>query len=407
MPPKPRRTYGSGSVYKRKSDGRYCATIEAGYTKTGGRRRITVTGKTEAEAKTKRKLKLRELDQEHNATDSTVSERTTVKAWSDKWLELTLQTSSPNTYTKDLAAIRQWIVPTIGNRRLDQLTRGDRRAVRKAITDAGRSLTSAHTYDGTLLRMLKAAAEEGHRIPSNVIGMKPPAKAVSDRTAMSVEEALLLLAEAAQQPHGSRWVAAILQGVRQGECLGLTWENTTGGVLKLAWQLQPLPYNKKRDRTSGFRVPDGYEARQLEGQMHLVRPKSKAGWRIAPIITPMQAALDHWRAISPASPHGLVWPAADGSPRNENDDRAEWYAMQDAAGVRHPNGRHYFVHEARHTTATLLRALHVPEEDRVAIMGHSSYASTTAYEHPDPKDLAALRNALEKVAGRLGITAKP
>lgn len=400
MTPKQRRTYGSGSVYKRKSDGRYCATIEAGYTKTGGRRRITVTGKTEAEAKTKRKLKLRELDRDQAHT----SERTTVKAWSDTWLAMTEKTSRPKTHTKDRAAVRQWIVPTIGARRLDQLTPADRRAVTKAITDAGRTTTSAHAYQGTLTRLLKAAAQEGHRVPANALAFTPPSVAVNDRQAIPIRDVLSMLEVASWLPHGSRWVAAFLEGLRQGECLGLTWDEVDDETLTICWQLQPLPYLDKHDRSKGFRVPDGYEARQLDRRMHLVRPKSKAGWRVIPLIPEVAAALNVWRTQAPThNPHGLVWPAANGAPANAWQDSEEWKALQDTAGVRHPNGRHYHLHEARHTTATILMEMGVPESVRIAIMGHSSIAVTRGYEHVD---LTQAREALRGAAGRLGITAK-
>lgn len=390
---KRRRQYGTGSIYQRASDGRWFGVLEAGYTKNGTRRRPTVSAKTEAEVKTKLKAKARALSR----GDEGASNRVTVKTWAAAWLDETRRTVTPNAHTTDRAAVG-WIISTIGHCRLDQLTPTHIREVRNAVIAAGNSTSTALRYHGTLIRLLKAAVEEGYAVPDRAIAIKGPSKAVSDRTAMSVEESLLMLAQAGSLPHGSRWLAAFLQGARQGECLGLTWPDVTGGVLKLEWQLQPLPYADKKDRSKGFRVPDGYEVRQLEGRLHLVRPKSKAGWRVAPIVGPMRAALDHWEAIAPPSPHGLVWPGADGRPRDENDDRAEWYDMQDAAGVRHPSGRHYFVHEARHTTATLLRALKVPEADRVAIMGHSSYASTIGYEHVD---LTSIREALEQVAARL------
>jgi integrase len=169
-------------------------------------------------------------------------------------------------------------------------------------------------------------------------------------------------------------------------------------VLRLAWQLQPLPYNVARDRSSGFRVPDGYEHVQLAGRLHLVRPKSKAGWRVLPLVPMLADALAHWQVAAPESPHELVWPALDGSPADEDADREEWHAIQATAGIGHPAGRPYHVHEVRHTTATLLLALGVDEATRVAIMGHSSIASTRAYEH---RDLTLIRGALEKVAGRL------
>jgi integrase len=215
---------------------------------------------------------------------------------------------------------------------------------------------------------------------------------------MQIEEALAALEVASTLPHGSRWLAAFLQGVRINECLGLTWPRITADTLTLDWQLQPLPYKVKRDRSSGFLVPDRYEHVQLEGRLHLVRPKSKAGWRVIPLVPMMAQALDRWRLVAPESPHGLVWSALDGSPASEDDDRAEWRAIQGTAGIGHPAGRPYEVHEIRHTAATLLASLGVDEATRVAIMGHSSIASTRAYEH---RDLTLIRSALEKVAGRL------
>lgn len=387
-----RRQYGTGSIYKRASDGRYCATIEAGYTRTGGRRRVTVTGKTEADVKRKLTAKQRERNQ-----GTEVASRTTVKAWAATWLAERQLLDTPNAHTTDRAGVG-WIMETIGARRLDQLTPAHVREVRDAVRAAGNSSSTALRYHGVLIRMLKAAVAEGHAVPSRVLAVKGPAAAVSDRTDMTIDEALAMLEATAELPHGSRWLAAFLYAVRQEECLGLTWPFATADQLTIAWQLQPIPYNIPRDRASGFRMPDGYEAQQLGGRMHLVRPKSKAGWRVVPTLPILGDALTHWRAIAPASPHPLVWPAVDGRWRDENDDRAEWYAMQKRAGIAHPSGRPYYVHEIRHTTATLLLALGVDEATRIAIMGHSSIASTRAYEH---RDLTLIRAGLEKVAGRL------
>lgn len=388
-----RRQHGTGSVYQRKSDGRWLGTIEAGFTKTGARRRVTVIGRTEAEAKAKLKEKARALAR----GESPAASRVTVKTWAETWLAETQRKVTPNAHTTDRAAVG-WIVETIGARRLDQLTPAHVREVRNAVLASGKTTSTALRYHGTLTRMLKAAQDEGHAVPANTLATKGPGKSLSDRTDMTIDEALAMLEEASRLPHGSRWLMAFLYAARQAECIGLTWPFVTADEVTIAWQLQPIPYNVPRDRSSGFRVPDGYEAQQLAGRMHLVRPKSIAGWRVAPVIPMLGDALDHWRNMAPESPYPLVWPSPDGSWRDENDDRAEWHAMQKAAGVAHPSGRPYHVHEIRHTTATLLLALGVDEATRIQIMGHNSIASTRAYEH---RDQALIRAALEKVAGRL------
>lgn len=390
-----RRQYKTGALYQRKSDGRWFGAYEVGYKKDGSRDRRTVSAKTEVAAKKKLDDKIREL----NRGRSSASSSATVKTWAETWLAETEQHVTPNAHQTDRAAVG-WIIETIGHRRLDKLEPEDVRAVSTAIVKADNSTSTAARYHGTLRRMLTAAQVEGYPVPANVLLVKGRTAAVSDRTAMTIEEALAILEQASKLPHGSRWLAAFLQGARQGECLGLTWPNTVDGLLRLAWQQQPLPYNVPRDRTSGFRVPDGYEHVQLKGQLHLVRPKSKAGWRVLPLVPMMATALDGWRPNAPENTHQLVWPQEDGSPRDENDDRAEWYAMQERAGVTHPAGRPYYVHEARHTTATMLQSLGADEPTRIAIMGHSSIASTRAYEH---RDLTLIRAALKKYAKRLQI----
>src|SRR5690606_37801270 len=102
-----------------------------------------------------------------------------------------------------------------------------------------------------------------------------------------------LLEAAASAGTAARWSAALLQGMRQGECLGLTWDavDLDAGTVDVSWQLQPLPYLDRRDKAVGFRVPDGYEARHLHDAVHLVRPKSTRGRRVIPLVPWMTAAL--------------------------------------------------------------------------------------------------------------------
>lgn len=412
---KARRQYGTGSVFqkcearfgcpplvddvrpKHKCKGRWFGEYGVGFKKNGGRDRRTVSASTEAEAKRRLAAKLRELDRD--GSSSSVG-RTTVKTWAGEWLTIAEKSNRPNSQTVDIAGAK-WIVEAIGHRQLSQLEPRDVRAVHAAIEATCKSSTAAR-YHGTLMRMLKAAALEGHRIPQNTFLVEMPTPDVNDRDAVPLDKALRMLKVATELPHASRWIAALLQGVRQGEALGLTWDEVTEDHFTLAWQLQPLPYKIKRDTTSGFRIPRGYEVRQLDGQMHLVRPKSKAGWRIVPMLPVMWQALEAWKEIAPKNDHGLVWPSSSGRPANEDDDRQEWYGIQGNAEVGHEKGsRYYKVHEARHTTGTLLRLLNVPDATRIAIMGWSSVASGKAYEHVDAAVMKEMRDALQSVAGVL------
>lgn len=421
-----RRDYGTGSVYQRcdevlgcpplttsepdpetgqtrrirpehRCKGPWKGVIVVGTTERGTLRRRSVTAPTEAQAK----IRLRKLiaDLADGATEA--SARTTVKQWSETWLPLVERTLRPQPYVNTRSSVTKWIVPTIGHRRLSELAPADVRAVTTAQRKAGLTSSSQRRTHSVLMSMLKAARAEGYAVPAIAVEVKAPAASVSDRTDLPVEAAVAMLGVAAEIPQGSRWVAAFLQGLRQGEALGLTWDEVDldRGRLRVSWQLQPLAYRIPRDKASGFRVPDGYECVQLEGRWHLVRPKSKAGWRVIPLVPWMRTSLQAWREASWASPHGLVWPALDGGPCDPKVDDAEWYALQATAGVVHPAGRPFTVHEARHTTATLLLEAGVDPAVITAILGHTSILTSRGYMHVNT---APLEDALGRVAGRLG-----
>lgn len=377
--------------------GRWYASIEAGWTRNGNRRRATVSAGTEVACKARLKEKQRQLAKGEGVAESN---RKTVKAWADEWLKIVVTELGPGSYNATRGAVKNWIIPTIGHRRLDILTPADRRAVAQAQRDAGRSSSTARRTDSDLTKMLKAALVEGYSVPGRVFAADAPVMAANDREDIPIDEALDILREASCLPHGSRWAVALLQGMRQAECLGLTWPEVDfdAGTLVVDWQLKPLPYLDKKDRSKGFRIPDGYEARHLEGAHHLVRPKSQAGRRVIPLVPWALDALMHWREVAPPSPHGLVWPGVDGSPADVKDDAEEWKALQGTAGVGHRAGRYYDGHEARHTTATLLMELNVDDAVVTAIMGHSKITTTRAYKHARVEHA---RTALAQVAERL------
>lgn len=401
-----RRQYGTGSVYQRASDGRWIGKIQAGWTATGSRRTITVSAKTEAEAKIRLKDKQRDIAKDGLPAEGVRAR--TVKGWSEEWLPLHAREVRPKAYANTASAMRRWIIPTIGHKQLDHLTPADVRAVRTAVDKAGRKLSTAHAAHTALVTMLKAARQEGHRVPINVTEVKAPGRVESDREAIPLDAAVTLLEVAAADPAGARWVAALLEGMRQGERLGLTWDaiNFDANEIDISWQLQPLPYVDPKDKTLGFRIPDDYEARHLVHAYHLVRPKTARGQRVVPMVPWLSATLLAWREAAPVNPWGLVWSAVDTrygrerpTPIRSSADLAEWKALQDQAKVKHPSGRHYTMHEARNTTATLLFEAEVDAKTITMILGHSSIITSRGYQ---TVSRPALQDAMERVAKRLG-----
>lgn len=382
------RPKGTGSLTQRK-DGLWVGRIEAGWTPHGTRRRITVSSKSKAEAL----RKLRDAQRKIAAGDvpAAASARLTVKAWAQTWLPMHAARVRPTTYTTDAGTIRKWIIPTIGHRRLADLTPADLRALRQAIVGAGRSTTTALHAHKILVKMLTDAVVEGHDVPERVRLAPKPAKAANDRGALPLDDALKVLHVVTARPDAPRWVASLLQGMRQGEALGLTWDRVDleRGLLDVRWQLQWLEEGGQR--------PDGWQERHLTGRAHLTRPKTAAGKRILPLVPWMRAALDKARQEWTPNEWGLIW-TDDGMPIKDEDDRAAWHAIQAQAGVAHPSGRPWHGHELRHTTATLLLEAGVDRAVIEAILGQAVLVES--YLHVGQEQA---RKALEAVASQLSL----
>lgn len=390
---------GPGKPYRRSSDGMWIGAFDAGWTAKGTRRRITVSAKTKGAAQ--RKLRDKWLQHEQGEGVGT-SARATVKSWADQWLPMKERELRPKSYSAARSYVRVWIVPTIGHKRLTTLSPADLRAVTEAIRKAGRAPATARGAHRTLLNMLRDAAREGHPIPERVLLAKAPPVPKSDRQPLTIPEALACLAVAADLPHGLRWVMALLHGMRQGECLGATWDaiDFDTGVLTVEWQLQRLNYRDPKNKAAGFRVPDDLESRHLHASWHLTRPKSRHGLREVTLTDGTLAALTKWRELAPENPWGLVWPNRHGLPALHTDDLEEWHAIQGSACVGHPAGRYYHVHECRNLTATQLQESGTDPTVIMSLLGHSDITTSRGYMSIG-RD--AKRQATERVAGILGI----
>lgn len=456
-----RRAYGEGAIYQRcdhpdcppltegpphpatgkptrvrpdhKCHGRWVATIEAGWTREGVRRRLAVTGKTRADVVRRVNRKRRELDE---YGDTGWNPRVTVKQWIEIYLErrtLPPKPLSPKGWKAAAQPLRRWVVPTIGHRRVVDLTPGDIRKVARAQYDAT-SLRGGHLSDATvdathraLMTCLRAARADGAAIVESVFLVEKPGMGSSDRMPLTLEETLRCLAVAEQLPHGLRWAFALLYGARQGELLGLTEHCPVGGhplidwnagVIRLEWQLQQLDYLDRKDRRRGFKIPRGYEVVHITGRYHLTRPKTNAGYRELPLIEPAEIALRAWLERRPDNPWGLVFPAADGTPARAHHDREEWHAIQytasvvdvpageyapplDLPPVMHPSGqRWYHVHECRNVAATELDEVGASDLVVTGLLGHTSKKTSERYQRAR---LAPKQEAIAAVSRRLGL----
>lgn len=400
-----RRGYREGSIYQRcdekkgcpplvlvegrkerpkhKCTGPWIGSFDAGWTERGTRRRPTVQAATEALVKKKLRDKMREYDR----TGEVTSDRITVKQWGDEYLALRVTEVRPNSYAAIRTAVRKWIVPTVGRKRVADLTPADIRAIDTAMYAAGCKTGHVHDIRGKLVTMLRRAEAEGHRVSPRLYTVKRPGQVSSDRMPLTVEATVKCLLQASELEHGIRWVLALVYGARLEETLGLTEDalDFEAKIIRLDWQLQRVPYLDSKNHALGFRVPQDYEMTQLHRSYHLVRPKTQSSRRDLPMHPVIEDALRAWLPQRPESKclNGarLVFPNARGLPKNDEEDRQEWWDLQEAAGVRHPKGeRYYHIHECRNFAATQAGETDASDAAVTSLFGHASIKTTRGYQ---------------------------
>lgn len=420
MSPK-RRSPGDGGLWKR-PDGMWTGSVEIGTAPDGRRLQKRVYSKNRNEAK----RKLDELRSEVQRGIIPIASTTTVPVWLRYWVDnIKKPTVKPNTYDWYEEAVRLHIIPNIDAKTklknltavdIDQMlekidTSGNRQRAHKTLKMA---LGKAVDYGLIGRNVAKAVDAPGHvKKTRGSLGADAAKRAI--KAAIEIQESR---DETCPQV-ATRWATAFLTGARPAEVIGLEIDRVDlrSGVFDFSWQLQQLDKahgcgqptgvltNGKPAYPCGKKMPSfcphsrwdfnaDFVYRECVGSLVWTKPKSAAGRRIVPIVAPLQAMLDHHLAATAhlPNPHGLVWRRIDGRPLTKHDDAREWRAVTAAAGLPKVD-----VYAGRHTAATLLQELGVPEETRMAIMGQSSAAAHAAYIHVDQTQTRAALAKLEQL----------
>ncbi|MCU1647110.1 MAG: hypothetical protein JWN03_7385 [Nocardia sp.] len=345
---------------------------------------------------------------------------TTVQAWLEYWLfEIAKPRLRPRVWRGYQSAIKCNIVPYIGQRKLQELEPQHIRFMIKEILNTGKSLRTAEIAYNVLHIALKDAKKEPNLgLRHNVVELVPKPRPKSNsqdagtqkslpsglgrqqrsRKALTspTARAVIRTSIEANDMLAVRWAMALLTGVRQGECLGLTLDaiDLDEGTFDLSWALHTVPLRRKEDgkRWTGdvypleaYDVEEGFEIQPLYKAMCLMRPKTNKSVRMTPIPGPLLVLIRaHVKAMTP-NPWGLLFVAPPGqkkvkpgTPMRPKLDEQLW-----AEALKRADAPDVVLHAARHTTATLLLEAKVPEDVRMAIMGHSSAAVQRMYAHAD------------------------
>jgi integrase len=388
---------GASTIYYSEYDERWHGRVTVGVLDNGKPDRRHVKRKKEADViRAVRELeKIR--DQGHVRT---AGRAWTVKQWLTHWVEkIAAPAVRPNTADGYRFAVYKHLVPGVGAHRVDRLEPEHLEKLYARMMENGSSAGTAHQAHRTMRTALNEALRRGHIVRNPAVLAKPPRLTDAEIEPLTIEEVQRLLATAAHNRNSARWALALALGLRQGEALGLKWAD-----VDLATGRLTIRRNRVRPRwehgcgDTCDRKP-GHCPHRYNSRPDTADTKSRAGRRsiglppeLIVLLREHQAEQQRERTTAGQLWQDGGWLFADptGCVLNPRTDTKHWKELLAAAGVRDAR-----LHDARHTAATVLLILGIPDRAVMAIMGWSHSAMAARYQHLT----TAIRG---DIAGRVG-----
>ncbi|HUY60970.1 MAG TPA: site-specific integrase, partial [Candidatus Dormibacteraeota bacterium] len=332
-----KRGNGEGSLYQRKSDGRWLAAYVA---PDGKRRTMVAATRQEASKRLTGALQARE------AGTLISGKRQTVGAFLETWLRDSVRPRvRPWTYTGYEVQVRVHIVPAIGKVALDKLTPAQVQELMNRKLEAGLSPKTIR-YMRQVLRTALAQAVKWELVARNVAELVDGPKVERHEIhPFDSAEARALLAAVATDRLQALYSVALTMGLRQGEALGLRWEDADleAGTLQVRHQLQRVdgklqlvPLKTARSRRT-LALPDSIADGLRAHRLLQVKERLAAG--------------ETWRGLEPNNPDCYVFTTPSGTAIEARTLLRHFGAILDKAGLRRVR-----FHDLRHSCASLLLA---------------------------------------------------
>lgn len=361
------RGKGESSVFQ-DSRGLWTAVIELPSHDGKARRRKFIRSKSKSELLAKLTKAKQELEQRGDLPTKTL----TVEQWFTYWLEqVAAKRVRPGTFNGYRSVVTKHIIPGLGrSTKLDKIAAANVRRVHASALGVNGSSTYALNAHRVMSASFEVAVREGRifRNPAKLV--EAPLRAVTNLDVLTADEVREFVRYARTAPGGARWLVSILTGARRGEVIGLEVDRVSD-VLDLSWQLQRL-----RKATDGKPVvPANFEYRHIKGGLYWTRPKSRAGWRVIPLVEPLRTYLHEHLEREEPNEWGLVF-TENGRPRDPDRDTKAWNRFIEEIFP----GRNIRLHDMRHAAVDMLYLAGVPEDLMQEIVGHSSRTMTRAYK---------------------------
>ena len=285
-----------------------------------------------------------------------------------------------STYKRYLALVKFHINPILGGIELQKLSSGDITKMLGVMREAGQSPRSQQQARALLSVALRDAEYKGYILVNPVTRVRNPQGKRLEISPLTIEEVKRLLKTYSGTYLGGRLHIALICGLRQGEALGLTWNEVDleARTIKVHRQVQIINgvqvfTDLKTEKSSRLIALTEETTAALRGHLGLIeqlKQRAEASWM----------------------EKNLVFPNGFGCFRSPKTDYAEWKKALKLCGIASKR-----LHDARHTAATLMYSQGVGIEVISRALGHSSSAITSKlYVHSALKPQVEAANLVNK-----------
>ena len=344
-----RRTNGEGSIYQRK-DGRWCGK----YAVEGKRRYVYGSSRKEVAEKL-----FKAISESKSGFDFESTGKALVKDYLSGWLEDSVRGSvSTRTYERKEEIVRLHLVPSLGNKKLKNLSPNHLQRLYREKLDSGLAPRSVNQIHRTLNKALNEAVKWRVILYNVCSAVTPPKCIIKEMNVLTLEQVEQLLDSAKGDRFEALYALAVTTGMWRGELLGLKWEDVDLNVGTV-----------RVKRSLSF----------VRGGLMFVPPKSAKCRQSSALTSGMIESLkkhkvyqDEERLGKRWRENGLMFPTTVGTPIYPHHFVRRYFKellkKADLPDIR--------FHDLRYTCATLLLSKDVHPRIVQELLGHSSISIT-------------------------------
>ena len=256
-----RAASGAGSIRQR-PDGRWEARVTVGSNPgTGKPIRRSIYGDTQAAVRKEMTAVLRDVDRGTYQTPS----KMTVKIWMETWLDTFCTGLKPLTVSAYNTAMKTHIVPAFGAMPVQELKGIHVQKLFNDMLEAGKSPKTVKNTAAILHKALSVAVKQGYIAANPCDAAEVPKVTRHEIKPLTDAEIPVFLAAIEDHPFRNAYGLCLFAGLREGECLGLTWDcvDFERGRITVRQQLQ-----KSRTESGTYRIVSSTKS----GKVRVIEP---------------------------------------------------------------------------------------------------------------------------------------